>query len=115
MNIRTVLVDFQAKVNENERIERILNGWSPNIVVEPRGADEEYTMVVAQSKITEVLDGRQTAEHLVHVAAEPDVILQVFTGELNPSEAVLDGILSVFASDKDQVKLDAITLVLWGI
>lgn len=115
MSLKAILVDFQTKVNENERIARILNGWSPNIYVEPRGGDEPYTMVVADSKITAVLDGRKDADHLVHVAAEPGVIRQVFSGELNPSEAVLDGILSVFASDKDQVKLDAITLVLWGI
>lgn len=113
--LKATLDDFQAKVNANERIGRILNGWSPNIYIEPRGADETYTLLCADNKITDVLDGRHEADHFVHLAAEPAVILQVFSGELNPSEAVLDGILSVFASDKDQVKLDAITLVLWGI
>lgn len=115
MSLKEILNSFQTKVNANERIGRILKGWSPNIYVEPRGSGEDYTMVVSESKITAVLDGRQQADHLVHVTAEPAVIQQVFTGELNPSEAVLDGLLSVFASDKDQVKLDAITLVLWGI
>ena len=115
MSLKAILDDFQSKVNANTRIERILKDWEPNIYVEPRGAGEEYTMVVKGSKIIEVLEGRKDADHLVHVSAEPTVINQVFSGELNPSEAVLDGILSVFASDKDQVKLDAITLVLWGI
>jgi hypothetical protein len=114
MGLKTTLEDFQTKVNENQRIEKILKGWAPHIFVEPRGTNERYTMIVADSKITAVLEGRQEADHLVHLSADPQIMNQVFSGELNPSEAVLDGILSVFASDKDQVKLDAISLVLWG-
>lgn len=114
-SLKATLEDFQSKVNAHDRIKRILDNWAPNIFIEPRGADESYTLICADKQITDIKDGRVEADHFVHLAAEPAVILQVFSGQLNPSEAVLDGVLSVFASDKDQVKLDAITLVLWGI
>jgi hypothetical protein len=39
----------------------------------------------------------------------------VFTGALNPVRANLDGELAVFASDRDNVKLDAVCMVLWGM
>ncbi len=40
-------------------------------------------------------------------------LTDIFRGDLNPASEFLDGRLQVTASDKDQVKLDAITLLLW--
>jgi hypothetical protein len=48
------------------------------------------------------------------LASESD-LEALFTGKLNPVEAHSNGILEVYGEPKDQVKLDAITLVLWNV
>jgi len=39
----------------------------------------------------------------------------VFSGDYNPAHALIDGELAVFSNEKDKVKLEAITMVIWGM
>jgi len=48
------------------------------------------------------------------IAAEERVLLGIFSGEINPARAHLDGELQAFGSQRDQLVLDAIVLLIWG-
>jgi hypothetical protein len=47
------------------------------------------------------------------LSANADIVNDIFTGKANPSRLYLDGTLKVFASQKDQMVLDAIVDIVW--
>ena len=50
----------------------------------------------------------------VVIASDESVLRGIFTGEVNPARAHLDGILEAQGSQKDQLVLDSIVLLIWG-
>ena len=108
------LLQFHDKVNADSRLQSILRGWEPVIVVEVLGTGWKRYLVVRDCRIAEIRSNDEESPHVVHLLAEEDVLNAVFDGGLNPTEAFLNGDLQIFANDKDQVKLDAISLMLWG-
>lgn len=104
---------FRDKVNQHPRLRSLLKGWDRVVLVESSDSSATYCMPFAASEITEVGPPREHPGTLIRVRAREQMLCQVFSGELNPATAFLNGELQVFADDRDQVKLDAITLVLW--
>lgn len=108
------LLQFRDKVNADTRLRTTLKGWEPVIIVEATESGWKQYVVVRDCQIAEIrADGAQNT-HIVHLLAEEGVLNAVFSGSLNPTEAFLNGDLQIFADDKDQVKLDVISLMLWG-
>lgn len=112
--LNETLLRFRDQVNADARLRSILQDWEPVIVVEVLGGGWKRDLVVRDCRIAEILEDAGASAHVVHLLAEEGVLNAVFGGGLNPTEAFLDGELQIFASDKDQVKLDAISLMLWG-
>jgi len=46
--------------------------------------------------------------------ADQAILQKIFSGNLSPLGAYTDGLLEVYGSQKDQIKLDVIALVVWG-
>lgn len=109
------LTDFRLRVNDNPRIKRLLKKWEPMILVESTDSDEAFSMLLRQEAIAEIRDGLGESDHMIHLRASGEILRGIFSGRRNPARAYVDGELEVFGSDKDRVKLDAISLVLWGL
>jgi hypothetical protein len=106
---------FVAAVNGNVRVKKILQGWNPTITVRASDTDEQIHFCVTETVLSAAVPGAGRASHLVTLEATQETLRKVFTGTLNPVRANLDGELAVFASDRDNVKLDAVCMVLWGM
>jgi putative sterol carrier protein len=109
------LRDFQARVGENKRVQALLKGWEPNVIVEATDSGDAYTLLVRNRGIEAIAEGSHEAPHRIQVRGEQKLLMEIFSGKKNPSEAFIDGELEVFGDDRDRIKLDAITLVLWGL
>lgn len=111
-----VLQTFQGQVNGNKRVQKLLKGWEPIILVESTDAPDIFHMHVSASQITKIEPAvEREIDHLVHLRAKRSDLIAIFSGQRNPARAFLDADLECFASDKDQVKLDAIALIIWGL
>lgn len=108
------LETFARRVNAHERLPKLLKTWNPTIVVEARDLEQSYSLLVRDQRVAEVVRGAHDDSHLITVQGDGKLLESVFDGSQNPTQAVLDGELVVYGSEIDQVKLDAITLVLWG-
>jgi putative sterol carrier protein len=111
----STLREFSVKVNGNQNLQKLLRGWSPVINVQSTDDDENCALVVREQRVEEVREGVLEHSHEIIVQGNKELLCQVFSGAANPAQAVLDGGLVVYGSDTDAVKLDAITLVLWGM
>jgi hypothetical protein len=106
---------FVAAVNGNLRVKKILKDWNPLIVLETTDTGEQFHFRVAETVLSRPEPGDTSAPHRVALQATEEILRAVFSGDVNPVQAHLAGDLAVFANDRDNVKLDAICLVLWGL
>jgi hypothetical protein len=115
--LRECLEDFQQRFNTNDRAQKLVKNWDRQIYVEPTDGGTPYTMKVEDQVLTSIEEGGPEGddEFLVHLQATNDTLMQIFSGNYNPSTALLDGMLSVFSNDRDKVKLEACALVIWGM
>src|SRR3954447_16431349 len=110
--LELALSRFRELVNHHPRMATLLRGWNRITLVEAEDTGSQFTIDFRDCRIVSVTPGsRQDVQ--IQVRASERLLTDVFVGALNPASEVLDGRLSVDASTSDQVKLDAITLVLW--
>ena len=110
------LSKFCDKVNQNPNIPPLIKGWEPNLIITSDDSGESFTLYVRDCKAQRLQVGSDGEHsHIVEVSAVHEVLCGVFSGEQNASSRFLAGDLAIFGSDKDQVKLDAIALLVWDV
>lgn len=110
------LKHFQNTFNENARVKKLIKNWERSLIIEATDTEATLTMVISDLVMTDVRDGAHPNEdNPIHLQASQDTLIRIFSGDYNPAHALIDGELAVFSSEKDKVKLEAITMVIWGI
>lgn len=109
------LQEFQQEVNTNENVHKLIKNWNPNFIIESSDTGEFYTLEVYDMRIKNILEGEVNSDHEIRIEGDDEILTAIFTGDLNPAEAVLNGELMVYGDQNDQLKLDAISLVIWGM
>jgi len=107
------LSHFRDLVNAHPRMKTLLKGWDRFAVVATEDAGETFTVEFKDCQIVSVQAGVTVENAAIKLKGTERTLTDIFLGDLNPASEFLDGRLQVTASDKDQVKLDAITLLLW--
>ena len=110
------LADFKNTFNKHERVKKLINNWNRSIVVESNNSDALATMVIKDLAMTDVKPGAHPSEDFpIHLQGSEPTLIRIFSGDYNPAHALIEGDLAVFSSEKDKVKLEAITMVIWGL
>jgi len=108
---------FQNTFNANENVKKLVRGWDRSIVVEATDTESVLTMIVNDLLIKAIKAGSdgENVDTLIHLQASEENLIRIFSGDYNPANALIDGELAVFSSEKDKVKLEAISIVIWGM
>ena len=116
-DLRECLEDFQQRFNTNGRVRKLVKNWDRQVLVEATDTGAVYTMYVEDAEMRRIEEGRSEGddEYLVHLQASNETLMEIFSGNYNPSTALLDGMLSVFSNERDKVKLEACAMVIWGL
>lgn len=106
---------FQQRANANVAVRRIAASWSQRLVVECRDSGVAYELDVRDGQLSDVRPrASQDDESGLLIRGEERLLSQVFAGTVHPIRAYNDGDLEVYGEQRDQVKLDAISLAIWG-
>lgn len=112
----TALEVYRQKIKNNPRIARMIKGWEPVLVLYANDKDISYYVKFENGLVSDIKQGKpKHVEHVIEIDGHYAELLNIFTGATNPAQSFLKGDIKVFSNEKDQVKLDAISLVLWGI
>lgn len=113
----TQLNDFRQRFNANPRVQKLIAGWDRNILVDATDTGEQHTLVIEGMQMKEVAPGLldDDPDTSVHLQADEDLLVDMFAGRTKPAAALMDGVLAVFSSDRDKVKLEALAMVIWGV
>ncbi len=116
-DLKECLEDFQQRFNTNGRVRKLVKNWDRQVLVEATDTGAFYTMHIEGAELRRIDEGRAEGddEYLVHLQASNETLMEIFSGNYNPSTALLDGMLSVFSNERDKVKLEACAMVIWGL
>jgi hypothetical protein len=112
--VRSALDAFHARAAGSRAVEKLIARWDR--LVEVRVLSERARSFFLRSAGGRMLPPAiaSPAEADVVVAADATTLARIFRGEVNPARAHLDGDLQVFGSQRDQLVLDSIVLLIWG-
>jgi putative sterol carrier protein len=109
---------FQKTFNGNEQVKKLIKGWNRSLVLKATDTGAGLTVIVNDLMVTDVNEGARDEDdddETIHLQASEDTLVRIFSGDYNPANALIDGELAVFSSEKDKVKLEAISIVIWGM
>ncbi len=110
------LDDFKNTFNSNGRVQKLIKNWNRSVIVDATDTGSILTMMIKDLVMYEVKPGAHPDEdYPIHLQASQETLIRVFSGDYNPAHALIDGELAVFSNEKDKVKLEAITMVIWGM
>jgi putative sterol carrier protein len=102
---------FAERVNADERLRKMLAGWERLVRLEASDQPLAAAFRVSQGRV-----------EVVPPEGEPDIVLRsdagtlvgMFAGTLSPTEPYLDGTLTILGSQEDVLRLDLLSLMIWG-
>lgn len=113
-----ILQEFKDRFNSNPRAKKLVNGWDRLIFLESSDVGSKLGLVIKDQTLVEVqrLESNPAgADDVVHLLAEEDVLVEIFSGRCNPATALVDGVLAVYSKERDKVKLEALAMILWRL
>ncbi len=112
MNVLPVLEEFAAQCNQNERLRKMNRDWSRLIELVATDRNVTYWLRSEQGLITAGMGDVDEAD--LKISASEDILQEVFSGAVTPTEPYNAGDLLVKGHQDDLMRLDIITLLIWG-
>ncbi len=112
MTMLQVLENFARECNSNDRLRQMNREWNRTIVIRETDSGNAYWLRSQEGTIQSG-EGSQFEADL-EVEGSHDVIRSVFSGEMSPTEPYNAGDLLVKGRQDDLMRLDIITLLIWG-
>jgi putative sterol carrier protein len=109
--LRPVLERFATLCEGNERLRAMNRDWRRTVVVRPDGGEPVWLRYDA-GRVWLLQEPAVEAD--LEVEGPPAVLLDVFSGRTAPTEPYMAGDLRVHGSQDDMMRLDIITLLIWG-
>lgn len=103
---------FGQRYNRDARLQKMTADWDRVIAVEPVDEGTAHTLEVRGGRM-QVRPGAPEEADIV-VRAPLSVLCGIFTGQMSPTEPYMDGRLMVRGSQEDVLRLDMLSLLIWG-
>lgn len=103
---------FCEGYNKNQRLRQMNRDWNRVVLVQADDSTDAFTLLLAGEELS-FSHGAPEAPDLKVVAAG-DILTDLFWGDISPTEPYMDGTLKIFGSEEDVVRLDIISLLIWG-
>lgn len=105
--------DFKDKINDNQKIHKLLIRWNPLMHFETRDSDVKLTFKMNGGMAESVEEGHIGDADLVVTFPTVKNLIDMFSGKLDPTPMYLSGDILVKGHQADVIKLDAITMIIW--
>jgi putative sterol carrier protein len=110
--IRAALEAFAQRFAAEPRLRQMTQGWDRTIELRATDLPSVHALEVRGGELR-LLD-RPAGQAQIVVEAPSDLLADVFRGAVSPTEPYMSGDLVVRASEQDVMRLDVITLMVWG-
>ncbi|AUW92877.1 SCP2 sterol-binding domain-containing protein [Sulfobacillus sp. hq2] len=106
------LEHFAAQCNANSRLRQMNRDWTRRIAIVATDRAQSFWLTSQEGVIT--AGEGPAVEPDLQIQAPYDIIQAIFSGAMSPTEPYNAGDLLVKGSQDDLMRLDIITLLIWG-
>jgi putative sterol carrier protein len=110
--INESLKAFQQEYSANSRVKAMNRDWDRNVLILADDIESSHTLVLKDGELS-VSEGK-TAQPDLTVISKSDVLADMFFGDITPTEPYMNGTLRIIGSEDDIIRLDFISLLIWG-
>lgn len=106
------LKTFSDSFNKNERLKIMNRDWNRIVVVRATDVDSLHTLTL-QDGVVSLREGAGENPHLT-VISDSETLADIFYGDMTPTDPYNNGTLKIIGSEDDIIRLDFISLLIWG-
>ncbi|RJQ26285.1 MAG: sterol carrier protein [Peptococcaceae bacterium] len=103
---------FRDNFNQNERLKKMNQDWDRVITIKATDIDSLHTLTLKKGDLS-LQEGASENPDLV-VVSDSETLADLFYGDTTPTEPYLNGTLKIQGSEDDIIRLDFISLMIWG-
>lgn len=103
---------FQENYQKNKRLKIMNKDWNRTVLVLAKDIESNHTVVVKEGELS-FQEGKQGTPDL-SIISDSEILADMFFGDITPTEPYLNGSLRLIGSEDDIVRLDIISLLIWG-
>ncbi len=112
MMLGDVLQEFVERCNANPRLTAMNRDWTRDVAILATDTGEIFWIQSAEGQLSAGAGAKSGAD--LEIRADGDVLAAIFSGQMAPTEPYNQGDLLVHGSQDDLLRLDVITLMIWG-
>ncbi|WP_424195192.1 hypothetical protein ACMYR3_05255 [Ampullimonas aquatilis] len=110
------LQHFQSRMNASAPVQKMSKGWSPLIYVQSNDDAHCFALQIEEGQLKNITPSNDDIdEDDLLLRADHELLVRIFKGQANPLREWSNGTLEVYGPQKDQGKLDAVSMILWGL
>lgn len=106
------LQSFKDSYQANSKLKVMNKDWDRNVWVLANDIESAHTLIVRDGELS-FAEGRQGEPNLT-VISDSETLADMFFGDITPTEPYLSGALKIAGSEDDILRLDIISLLIWG-
>lgn len=110
--ITNSLQAFAEEYSKNQRLKIMNLDWDRNVLVLAEDVESEHTLTLEKGELT-MAEGKK-AEPDLTVISDSETLVDMFYGDITPAEPYMNGSLKIIGSEDDILRLDFISLLIWG-
>lgn len=103
---------FQDKYNSNDRLKVMNRDWDRVVVITATDIASLHTLTVKQGLVS-LTEGAVEKPDLT-VISDSETLADIFYGDITPTEPYNNGTLKILGQEDDIIRLDFISLMIWG-
>lgn len=108
----TCLAQFRDRCNADAQLRPMLADWERTILIRASDLPAEHLLIVRGGQV--YLEPAAADGADLTVIAESGLLADLFAGRITPTEPYLNGSLRVLGTEEDIMRLDFISLMIWG-
>lgn len=110
--ITASLEAFAGGYNANERLKIMNRDWDRVIQVLTTDIQSAHTLELKNGELTFREGGTDNPD--LTVLSDSEILADMFYGDITPTEPYMNGTLRIMGSEDDIIRLDFISLMIWG-
>jgi len=112
MTLSEALEQFAIACNSNARLREMNRDWTRRIQLDPDDTHRPHFLTCTAGEVSAAQGSVENPD--MRIQASEQILTQIFSGEITPTEPYNAGDLLVRGQQDDLMRLDILTLLIWG-
>ena len=112
--LHSALDGFSLRANANTNVRQLARAWRTQLYVQATDSPDCFRLQVADGVIVGIEQVEPPVHETLLLRGGADLLESMFNGQVHPLSAYTDGEIEIYGPQADQIKLDAISLLIWG-